>query len=1114
MRKAIYIFLLLILTVSLVNAQQRNAVSSDRQFDRSVGTESNDTLHYMVPPGVIYTATISGQPAGYVNGTNDYFDTGKYQRFDFAMNNPMAHSLILFFGAKQVVGSSDTVFIVIRQVATNGAPGDLIVSIPKLVSEIDTTGPTVVSLAKESIGDIELDGMSVFVGIEWSLTVDDKFALISNQSPNGASPSRVWERWNDGTFWQYGSPSSWALQIDLWIGVVYANMLTGDYYIPQGTHPKGFASFDEAMETLNSTGAVGITNFLLDADTLRGAAVEFNPPLWQDAFVTIKPAPGRNVTLLLTSNPSVGNGPYLIGFKTGNITFDGSNNGTDTRNLVISTEQITPVVDVPFTLNHADADSVTLKNLVIKNYMTGQTNFRYGAVINDLGGVTGFRVENCQIGTPERPVRRDALAPWGGASVANSFSILNNEMYCGTRGVATIYLTNSEIIGNTIHVLPTSAGATDTYNHGIYITGHVGNLNIEGNVINCLEKTLNASAYLIGIAFAGNGAEPTDIISVVNNMINIGAADETRYTYGIGFRSAQNMGNIKAYYNTIVVNNNASTLVSHAIGYHTNGTGPVNVDLKNNIIINKHTGNTGSSAIALVPATTVLTSNYNVLKSEQNLVNYQGTSYADLPAWQVTTQDANSVSKPVFFVSGTDLHLVGSSSGDIDLAGTPIAGITTDIDGDLRDAVQPYKGADESTPFVTPVFYADNFDLPDGTLLSNSGWTAHSGAGTNSIAVNPPALGFPGYLGGGEGNSVGLLGPSGEDVHRNFAEQTTGSFYTSFLVNVTAATEAGDYFVHLGPTTISTTFRGRVYVKRNAENLLAFGVSKGGNDIVYTPFNYTMNTTTLVVLKYQFVAGESTDIVKLWVNPVGGTEPAALLEQTDATTDPVNLGSVAFRQGGASTAATLRLDGLRIGSDWLLVVGNPELVPVELSLFEASVTGSSVSLNWVTATETNNSGFEVERNINGSWAKIGFVSGKGTTSEISSYQFTDNLTGLTLKGELSYRLKQVDFDGTFAYSQEVKVEFSSIVSDFALEQNYPNPFNPVTKITYQIPVDARVELSVYSISGELVTNLLNEFQQTGKYTVSFDGSNLASGVYFYKLNAGDFIQIKKLVLMK
>ena len=324
MRKAIYIFLLLILTVSLVNAQQRNAVSSDRQFDRSVGTESNDTLHYMVPPGVIYTATISGQPAGYVNGTNDYFDTGKYQRFDFAMNNPMAHSLILFFGAKQVVGSSDTVFIVIRQVATNGAPGDLIVSIPKLVSEIDTTGPTVVSLAKESIGDIELDGMSVFVGIEWSLTVDDKFALISNQSPNGASPSRVWERWNDGTFWQYGSPSSWALQIDLWIGVVYANMLTGDYYIPQGSHPKGFASFDEAMETLNSTGAVGITNFLLDADTLRGAAVEFNPPLWQDAFVTIKPAPGRNVTLLLTSNPSVGNGPYLIGFKTGNITFDGS----------------------------------------------------------------------------------------------------------------------------------------------------------------------------------------------------------------------------------------------------------------------------------------------------------------------------------------------------------------------------------------------------------------------------------------------------------------------------------------------------------------------------------------------------------------------------------------------------------------------------------------------------------------------------------------------------------------------------------------------------------------------------------------------------------------------
>ena len=180
-------------------------------------------------------------------------------------------------------------------------------------------------------------------------------------------------------------------------------------------------------------------------------------------------------------------------------------------------------------------------------------------------------------------------------------------------------------------------------------------------------------------------------------MINVGAADETRYTYGIGLRSTQNMGNLKVYNNTILINNNASTLVSYGIGNHTTSTGAVNIDLKDNIIINNHSGNTGSSAIGLIPATSVLSSNYNDLVSNQNLVNYQGTLYANLSVWQATTQDINSVSKTPNFVSVTDLHLAGSSDGDIALIGTPLAGITKDIDGETRHITYPYMGADEAT---------------------------------------------------------------------------------------------------------------------------------------------------------------------------------------------------------------------------------------------------------------------------------------------------------------------------------------------------------------------------------------------------------------------------------
>lgn len=475
---------------------------------------------------------------------------------------------------------------------------------------------------------------------------------------------------------------------------VLSQALSGDKLIkPTGGD---YTTLAAAVADLNTNGANGTVNFILDADTLREASFTFSANLSAVNNVVIKPAPGRNVVLIVSASASVGNGPFMIGFTKGFVTFDGSNNGTNSRNLIVTTEQITPVVDVPFTVNHGDADSVVLKNLIIKNIFEGQTNFRYGAVINDIGGVTGFRVENCQVGTATRPIRRDAFAPWGASSVANQFSIINNEVYCGTRGVATLYLFDSEIIGNTFNILPTTAGATDSYNHGIYITGSVGRLKIHENKINCLEKTSNATAYLIGIAFAGNGNAPADVISIFNNMINIGAVDETRSTYGIGFRSAQVMGNIKAYYNTIVINNNASTLTSYAIGNHTNGTGSVNIDLKNNILINNHSGNTGSSAIGLVPVTSVLTSNYNVLVSNQNLVNYQGTLYANLPAWQAANQDLNSVSKVVNFVSGTDLHLAGTSIGDVDLVGTPIDSITTDIDGTIRSLTAPIKGAHEA----------------------------------------------------------------------------------------------------------------------------------------------------------------------------------------------------------------------------------------------------------------------------------------------------------------------------------------------------------------------------------------------------------------------------------
>lgn len=194
------------------------------------------------------------------------------------------------------------------------------------------------------------------------------------------------------------------------------------------------------------------------------------------------------------------------------------------------------------------------------------------------------------------------------------------------------------------------------------------------------------------------------------------------------------------------------------------------------------------------------------------------------------------------------------------------------------------------------------------------------------------------------------------------------------------------------------------------------------------------------------------------------------------------------------------------------------VIPVELTSFTASVSGSNVTLSWSTATETNNSGFEIHRSQTSEvksqmeWETIGFVEGKGTTAEISNYSFIDILNH-THNHTLSYRLKQIDFDGSFEYSNSIEVEIG-LPTQFILEQNYPNPFNPVTTISWQSPVGHHQTLKVYNILGNEVATLVDEYREAGRYEVSFDASNIASGIYICELKAGAYIQSRKMVVLK
>ncbi|MEJ2193594.1 MAG: lectin-like protein [Ignavibacteriaceae bacterium] len=193
-----------------------------------------------------------------------------------------------------------------------------------------------------------------------------------------------------------------------------------------------------------------------------------------------------------------------------------------------------------------------------------------------------------------------------------------------------------------------------------------------------------------------------------------------------------------------------------------------------------------------------------------------------------------------------------------------------------------------------------------------------------------------------------------------------------------------------------------------------------------------------------------------------------------------------------------------------------EILPVELISFTATLHGNATTLNWTTVTEQNNSGFEVQRSkFESVWEKITFIGGNGTTTQSYNYSYVDN--NLTA-GKYLYRLKQIDFDGGFKYSNEIEVEVN-VPLTFGLEQNYPNPFNPTTRIQYQIPeVGTRhavsIQLKVYDILGNEIATLVNKEQIPGYYEVQFNGSNFPSGVYFYNLQASEFVVTKKMILVK
>jgi hypothetical protein len=411
----------------------------------------------------------------------------------------------------------------------------------------------------------------------------------------------------------------------------------------------------------------------------------------------------------------------------------------------------------------------------------------------------------------------------------------------------------------------------------------------------------------------------------------------------------------------------------------------------------------------------------------------------------------------------------------------------------------------------------ENFEYDIGTLTSvTANWT-ETPNGSTDIEVLSGSLSYSGYSSDNIANKIALNGgASGRSgIVRTFTSQNGNgtTLYISFLLYVNSTsdmdvdTSEGDRFFNFKVSGSSST-RANVFVKQGStSSKFQIGLGKLGTSIPeWYSSELDVESVYLIVVAYVFQSG--SDAVRLWVNPsLLGEEPSSDLVHTLGS-DTDSLGEIQFRQGVAS--GDMEIDGIRVATSW-----NDAPLPVELTLFSASLVQNRIQLTWQTATEVNNYGFEVQRRTSesaGEWAMLGFVKGNGNSNSPKYYTFTDNT--LTVPGKYIYRLKQVDTDGKFEYSEKMGVEFT-LPLKYGLVQNYPNPFNPSTRISFAVPKTSFVSLKVYNVLGNQTAVLFNGTAEAGKtYDFIFDGSLLASGVYYCVLESGEKTEVKKMILLR
>ncbi len=407
---------------------------------------------------------------------------------------------------------------------------------------------------------------------------------------------------------------------------------------------------------------------------------------------------------------------------------------------------------------------------------------------------------------------------------------------------------------------------------------------------------------------------------------------------------------------------------------------------------------------------------------------------------------------------------------------------------------------------VTQIAAGDGFSMAldsDGKVYTwGYGPNGCLGNGSNSSQGTPVAVSTAGVLNNktitriAAGSSHAVVVDTDGKVYtwglNNFG-QLGNETYTTSNVPVNVAERIG---AMQGKTITKISANGNTTLVLTSDNLL---FSWGSNTVGQLGYgsNFYANLNTPVLVQRNVALSGKT------ISHLGAGLDHFLVMDTDGML--YSWGRNTYGQLGDSSV-TNRYDPVAVYQNIL----GP--LPVELTTFSAAVSGKNVVLNWGTATEISNYGFDIERSSDkSSWSKIGFVPGNGNSNSTKQYSYTDNPG--SANGKIYYRLKQLDTDGKYEYSKILEVNLGT-PAEFALNQNYPNPFNPSTTISFSVPVGGYVSLAIFNLLGEKIAEPINKALDAGNYTVDFDASGLSSGLYFYTLKAGEYTAVKKMVLTK